>query len=165
MRLILLFCIATLAGPTQLAGQVDPVSVWPIDSGTRVRIVSPVLGARPATGRVVSTNPDTLFFRWDKRSVSTAIATPSITRLEVARGTHTTKAKSSLVGFFLGAVTGAAIGAASYKPSCNGFCFDLGPSAVAAFGAVVGGGGGAIVGALVGRRKTETWVPVVVPSR
>lgn len=165
MRLILLLCIAILANPNRLAGQVDPVSAWPIDSGTRVRIVSRLVGARPATGRVVSTNLDTLVFRRDKRSTPMAVPTPTITKLEVARGTHTTKAKSSLVGFFLGAATGAAIGAATYRPSCNGFCFDLGPGAVAAFGGVVGGAGGAILGALIGRRQSDTWVPVTMPGR
>ena len=165
MRLILLLCVATLVAPTQLAGQVDPVPTWPIDSGTRVRIVSPVLGRRVATGRVISTNPDTLFFRWDKRSAPTAIATPSIIRLDVARGTHTTKLKGSLIGLFLGATTGALIGAATYRPSCNGFCFDLGEGFAAAAGGLVGGAGGAIVGALVGSRQSDKWVPVTVPSR
>ena len=161
----LLAFVATLVAPTQLVGQVDPVSTWPIDSGTRVRIVSPVLGSRAATGKVVSTNPDTLLFRWDKRSAPTAIATPSIIKLEVARGTHTTKLKGSLIGLMLGAMTGAAIGAATYSPSCNGFCFDLGQGFVAAAGGLVGGAGGAIVGALVGSRQSDTWVPVTMPGR
>jgi hypothetical protein len=130
-----------------------------------VRILSAVLGARAATGRVVSTNSDTLLFRWDKRSVPTALATPSIVKLEVARGTHTTKLKGSLIGLFLGATTGAVIGAATYAPSCNGFCFDLGQGFAAAAGGLVGGAGGAIVGVLVGSRQSETWVPVAVPSR
>lgn len=167
MRLILLMCLVTLVAPTPSVGQVDPVPGWPIDPGTRVRILSPVLGTRSATGSVVSATSDTLMFRKDKRSTSTAIGTPNIVRIEVARGTHSTKAKGSLMGFLVGAVTGTLIGAAVYTPTeCNLICVEpVGRAGVAAAGGVVGGVGGAIIGALVGRRQTDTWVPVPVPGR
>ena len=128
-----------------------------------VRVVSPGARARAATGRIVSTNPDTLLFRWDKRSAPTAIATPSIIRLDVARGTH--QQVERLAGrMTLGAMTGAAIGAVTYRPSCNGFCFDL---------ARVSSRGWRFVGGAVRSdrrcigcsRQSDTWVPVKMPGR
>jgi hypothetical protein len=167
MRFILPLCLATLVAPTPAAAQTGVVPDWPIDAGTRVRIVSPVLGTRPATGRVVSATPDTLMLLRDKQSTSMAIGTPSIVKVEVARGTHSNKAKVSLMGLLVGATAGALIGAAVYTPSeCNLICVEpVGRGGVAVAGGVLGGVGGAIIGAFVGRRQTDTWVPVAVPGR
>ena len=93
MRFILaLFAIAMTAA-TPSHGQTQAAGGWPIAPDSRVRILSPVLGKRLVTGSVVSATPDTLVFRADSESTSTAIATPTITRLDVGFGKHTNKAR------------------------------------------------------------------------
>ena len=166
MRFIRMLCVAAIAAPTLSAAQTVQAPDWPIAPGSRVRISSRVLGDGNQTGSVVSATSDTLVFRSAKQSISTAISTPNIARIEVARGTHSTKAKGALVGLLIGGLGTAALVAATWTPPKNCFgCLDFGRGGDAAFLGVFGGLGGAIVGALVGMRETDTWVPVAVPAR
>ncbi len=167
MHFIRMLCVAAVAAPTLSAAQAVQAPDWPIAPGSRVRISSPILGDRKQTGSVVSATSDTLVFRSAKQSISTAISTPNIVRIEVARGTHSTKAKGALIGLLIGGLGTAAIVAATWTPpNCGGLvCLDFGRGGDAAFGGLLGGLGGTIVGALVGMRQTDTWVPVAVPTR
>ncbi|HMG13461.1 MAG TPA: hypothetical protein VK571_09805, partial [Gemmatimonadaceae bacterium] len=71
--------------------------------------------------------------------------------------------------FVLGAGSGAALGAATYKrPRCNPdvWCFDMfGQGGQAAVGAVMGAVSGTLVGLIIGSRPRDNWVPVAVPGR
>lgn len=164
VRIFLVLCAAALVAPTALPGQAGAGPDWPLAPGSRVRILSPVLGKSHATGSVVSATADTLVFRAAGDSTSTAIYTPHIVNIAVARGTHDNKAKGGFTGFLAGALLGAAIGAAALQPSCTN-CLDFSAGAGAlAFGAM-GGIGGALIGAHLGRHQTDTWVPVAVPAR
>ena len=164
MRIILALCGAILLASIAISGQAQPTPIWPLEAGERVRILSPVLGKSYATGSVVSATADTVVFRAAADSTSTAIYTPHIVSIAVARGTHDNKAKGGFVGFLAGAMLGAVIGAAALQPSCTN-CLDFSAGAGAlAFGAM-GGLGGALIGAHLGRHQTDTWVPVAVPSR
>jgi len=164
MRFMAALSAVALMAPTALVGQAEPAPDWPIAPGSRVRILSPVLGKSHATGIVVSATPDTLVFRAAGDSTLTAIYTPHIVNIAVARGTHDNKARGGFVGFLAGAMLGAVIGAAVLQPSCTN-CLDFSAGAGAlAFGAM-GGIGGALVGAHLGRHQTDTWVPVAVPAR
>ena len=162
MRFILTLFAATLAVPTTAATQ--PIPDWPIAPGSRVWILSPVFGNRGATGSVVSATADTLVFRAAKESTSTTIATPHIVRIEVARGTHTNTARFTIGGFLVGAMVGTAIGAATHhSPSYNSL--DFSQQAAAFGGGLIGGVAGALVGASIGKRPSDTWVPVALPGR
>lgn len=163
MRFILTLCAAAVMAPTLLAGQADSVPDWPIAPGSRVRIVSPVLGKRFATGSVVSATADTLLFRSASESPSTAIPTPNITRIDIARGTHTNKARGGLAGFLVGAFAGAGIAAAATPPPCTN-CLDFSQGAAALGGGLAGGVIGALVGVAIGKRPADTWVPAALPS-
>jgi hypothetical protein len=156
-----------MLAPSLAAAQANLSSNWPIEAGSRVRISSPVFGNKQQTGSVVSATSDTLVFMPSKQSTSTAISTPNIVELEVARGTHTSKLKGALLGFLLGAGSGAAIGSATYRaPNCTDFCFDMfGRDGNIAVGAVLGGLGGTITGLLIGSRHSDTWETVAVPKR
>jgi hypothetical protein len=162
MRFILTLLAATLAASSTAAAQ--PIPEWPVPPGSRVRILSPFLGNRIATGSVVSATPDTLVFRAARESTSTAIPTPHIVKLDIARGTHTNTARFGFGGFLLGALVGAAIGAATTPPPCYN-CLDFSQGYYALTGGVIGGAIGGLVGATIGKRPSDTWVPVAVPVR
>lgn len=164
MRFVLMFCMAALVSPTRAAAQADSVPEWPVAAGSRVRILTPVLGKRHVTGDVVAATPDTLLFRAARESTSTAISTPNIVSIEIARGTHTNTARGGFGGFVLGALVGAAIGAAASPPPCSN-CLDFSQGAAALGGGLTGGVIGALVGAAIGKRPSDTWVPVALPRR
>lgn len=167
MRFIRILCSAALVAPTLSAAQTPAIRDWPIASGSRVRILSPSLGGQKQTGSVLSATSDTLVFLPAKQTTSTSISTPNIVRIEVARGTHTSKLKGALLGFVIGAGAGSAIGSATYKPpKCVDFCFDMfGRGGNIVGGGVLGGFFGTIAGTIVGARQADTWVPVAVPRQ
>jgi hypothetical protein len=164
MRFVWILCSAALVAPTVSGAQAGPILDWPIVPGSRVRILSPVLGDQKETGSVVSATSDTLVFRPVKLSTAFPIATPNIVGIEVARGTHSRKLKGALLGLMAGAGAGAIVGYASYKrPDCSSFCIDFGPGLAAAIAGGLGGILGTVAGTIVGARQTDTWVPVAVP--
>jgi hypothetical protein len=164
MRFIRTLYTAALMVPTLAMAQNAPSGSWPIAAGSRVRILSPVLGDQEQTGSVVSATSDTLIFLPHKTSNSTAIGTPNIVRVDVSTGTHSNKLKGALLGFALGAGVGAVIGSATYHP-CNN-CFDiLGRGGNIAAGSVVGALVGTAGGMVIGSRPSDSWVPVAVPVR
>ena len=156
--------VLAVAAPSLTMAQPTPVSDWPIEPGSRVRIVSPVLGNRYVTGHVLAATRDTLVFRAVKDSASTTITTPNIVRIDIARGTHTNTARFAFGGVLIGALLGAAIGGATSKTSCTN-CLDYTQGATALGYGVLGGLVGGFAGAALGNRPTETWVPVTLPAR
>jgi len=164
MRFIRTVYTAALMLPTLALAQNAPSGGWPIAAGSRVRILSPILGDGAQTGSVISATSDTLVFLAHKTSNSTAISTPNIVKLDVSTGTHSNKLKGAMLGLALGAGVGAAIGSATYHPCAN--CFDiLGRGGAIAAGSVVGALVGLAGGMIIGSRPSDTWVPVAVPVR
>src|SRR3954470_13337755 len=114
MRVNRLLWMAALVAASPLAAQNVAPSDWPIPEGSRVRIRSVMLGdwgqfrgAASVTGSVVSATPDTLTFRADGDSTTTAILPiRRISTLEIARGTHDKK-----YGAWIGGLTGFVAGA------------------------------------------------------
>jgi hypothetical protein len=145
-----------------------PVESWPPDSGSTVRILSAVLGDQSQKGTVVSAKADTLVFRPAGQLTPFPLATNNIVKLELMRGSHQRKAKGALIGFLVGAAGGAALAAATYKPTpCEFICIiDPGRGQTTFLGGTLGALGGALLGALLGTvMPAETWVPVVIPHR
>jgi hypothetical protein len=177
MRFKYALCALALAAPASGFSQVVPAeSVAVVDAGSRVRIAAPVFGNKKQVGTVVSVTRDTLILRQGAATATRSLATSDITGLEIARGTHTRKAKGALWGLLIGAGSGAAIGYLSYKEKkCNdpqtifGCNFDiLGPDSKgsnAVIGAITGAIFGPIAGALWGMRRTDTWVPATVSTK
>ena len=164
MRFIAMLQAVSLVVPVLSAAQSAVTPDWPPASGSRARILSPVLGDKKQSGTIVSATPDTLFFRQSAQSPAQSLSTSQIASIEIARGTHTRGRKGALIGFLLGAGVGAATAAATYEP-CECIALDFGRGGSAAFGGFLGGILGAGIGALVGMRHTDTWVPLEVPRR
>jgi len=174
LRVSRLLWIAILLAASPLTAQNAPVSDWPIAEGSRVRIRSrmlgdwgPFRGAGYATGSVVSATPDTLTFRADGDSTTTAILPiRRIANLEIARGTHDNKKFGAWVGALTGFVAGATIAGLS-----RGSCGDAGcpdgfyREASGTTGGLLGALAGAAIGAWMGRRPVDTWVQVKIPER
>ena len=136
---------------------------WPLDSGSKVRILSPVVGDQFQIGTLISTRADTVLFRPAGNLTPFTVTTSHIVKLDVARGSHQQKAKGALIGLLAGAAGGALFGIAAYPNPCTDFCF-LNRGETAAIMGGLGGVAGALIGALVGGFVlADTWVPVAVP--
>ena len=152
------------------AGQNSPAAGWPIDSGSKVRVLSSALGPRFRTGILESATTDFVRIR-PQAAEPVTLATPDIKRLDVSRGTYTRKAAGALLGLTLGALGGAVLAAATYSPprcdsNYDGWCmefFDRGATAM--LGGALGGLVGTIAGLIVGASPRDHWVPVSIPAR
>ncbi len=152
--------------PTFAAAQAR-VPTWPLDSGSRIRVLSAVFGDQSQIGTLISTRADTVLFRPAANLTPFAVTTSNIVKLDVARGRHQQKAKGALIGFLVGAAGGAALAAATTKPpDCSNGCTigDLTRGQTAVIGGALGAIGGTLVGTLIGALLgADTWVPVAVP--
>jgi hypothetical protein len=165
MRLGSTICAIALIVPTLSGAQAAPIPDWPIAAGSRVRILSPVLGDRQQIGNVVSATRDTLVFLPAKQSASTAIGTPNIIRIEIAKGKHTQMGKGAVMGFLIFGGAFAFMANATYR-DCHPNCLWVTTRRSETLAAgVLGGLLGAFAGAAVGGRQTDTWVPVAVPVK
>jgi hypothetical protein len=158
VHILVALCLAPMGIAIAQSGSAQ----WPLDSGSRVRIQSPIFSDKTEKGTVVGTHADTLQFWAGRGTASTAVGLHDITSIDVLQGTHSRKGKGAIVGFALGAGIAAAISAATWKKTSG---FDFGRGGDAAFMALPGGLVGAVVGMVVGAQATETWVPVNLPHR
>jgi hypothetical protein len=156
MRPFLLFVavscspLASMAGQQQLAEQPAP--------GARVRLRAPGVVAGRYTGTVLSRTPDTLVVG---RSVATFVRVPvsALTSLEVSRGKS--RSRGALRGAALCApIFGAVLGLVADDPP--GRSAVAGRVQVVAAGALMGGLGGAIAGAIM---PSERWHRYDLPAR
>lgn len=139
-----------------LAGQIPPLEV-----GERVRVVAPPFTDGRLAGTVLSADSEELVLATrhsSEQAPTVAIPPEAIESLEVSLGERS----NTLNGLAYGALGGAVLGAGFVAVSClaEGCSGDDGAGAGGwiAFGAIVGAGGGAVLGLLVGSLvKTETW--------
>jgi hypothetical protein len=127
--------------------------------------MGPFRGAQYAIGTVVSATPDTLTFRADGDSTTTAILPiRRIFQLEIARGTHDNQKYGALMGSLAGFLAGAAI-AGLLHGSCadcpDGYYREVNGTV----GGVLGALAGAAIGGWMGKRPVDTWVQVKIPER
>ncbi|HJP60783.1 MAG TPA: hypothetical protein VJ865_12320, partial [Gemmatimonadaceae bacterium] len=126
-RLIVLRVLVT-AVATDVHAQQQSAVAWPVDSGTMVRVRSSSLGPSFRKGTLVTTTADSI---WIAVPRSDALGVPinRITSMGVLKESHTSKAKYATIGLFVGALTGALLGAATYSPAkCDPsvtFCVDV----------------------------------------
>jgi hypothetical protein len=161
-----------LGVPLVSFAQIPGGSERQLQSGSRVRILSPVFGDQKQTVTVVSSSPESLVYRLTTQSEPQTLSTASITGMDISAGSHSNKLKGLLIGLATGAVVGGIVGYATWqRPTCKdpngGFgciAIDFGRSGDAAFAGGLGGIVGAFTGLLIGSRQSEVWVPVTVPA-
>lgn len=155
---ILLVVLAASAS-AQETGSVPAV----VRPGARVRATAPELGI--VTGSVVAVRGDSLQLAVDASSDTMIVGVFRLATLDVSTGRHKRRWLGAGLGFFAGAVVGAAVGGATYrKQECSGeafFCDYGGRSIDVAAGAVLGGAVGTVVGAIVGAGSADNWTPVI----
>jgi hypothetical protein len=163
MRIKSLACAVAILTPLSAHSQQAVNSTWPVATNSRVRIQAPILGDKRQTGTLVATTNDSVVFQSFDQPVSRSLAVTDITRLEVARGTHANRWKGALLGFAILGGAGAGYTAATWSKTDEGAQFmDFGRAGDAAIVGGFTGLLGALAGALIGSRQTDTWVPVQI---
>jgi len=114
-------------------------------------------------GTLVAADGDSLHLRTDVNYQLVAIARGAVSQLEVAHGTHGNAGTGALIGLGIGAVAGGVWGASQPGCAAQTWCFDPGPAADAAGGALLVGAAGALVGAIIGSASpSDQWEPVSI---
>ena len=172
MRYVSMLYAITLVAPALVRAQTPANPEWPVQAGSRVRILSPVFGDKRQTVTVVSSTGDALVFRISGQAASQTLSSGAISGMEISTGSRAHKAKGALIGLVAGAAVGGIIGYATWqRPTCKNpnnsilgcLAIDFGRGGDAAFAGALGGVLGTIVGALIGTHETDNWVPVIVP--
>ncbi len=137
-------------------------------AGTRVKLVTPVLGAAQQTGRVVSANADTIEFRADVYPVTRSIPLSQISSMQVSAGQVSGKRRFALIGLAAGGVIGFATG--YHATGSRGGQFIGGGKKSASENAFLSAGLvgalGGLTGWLLGRTHvSENWVSVRTEDR
>jgi len=172
MRYVSMVYAIALAMPALAPAQTPANPEWPVQAGSRVRILSPVFGDKRQTVTVVSSTADALVFRLSGQAASQTLSSGAISGMEISTGSRAHKAKGALIGLVAGAAVGGILGYATWqRPTCKDpnnsilgcLAIDFGRGGDAAFAAGAGGILGTIAGALIGTHQTDTWVAVTVP--
>jgi hypothetical protein len=130
--------------------------------GSRIRVQSPVLGAKARTGTFVSLAADTLLFTLDGQTVPTRIAVRQLNALELS-----VPRKRSVIRTHLGGIIGAAAGGAIGLAAAGSGSGHSVRTVLGLAGAVGGYFLGRLYGDAVGARKgtSDDWEPVLLPPR
>jgi hypothetical protein len=154
------FVLIVLPGTAQ--GQSMRMDALSLQAGAHARILTATAGSKYELITVASAEPDSLRFRLDPNVASNSLAWQQISKMDASIGRHTNVARGAGIGFLVGLVGGAALGATT-SGCCNKEARQLRAVATVANG-LLGGALGGIVGAVIGsRQRTEDWVPVTLP--
>ncbi|HEX5409722.1 MAG TPA: hypothetical protein VFW89_08140 [Gemmatimonadaceae bacterium] len=162
-----LMVLAAAAGPA--LAQSGP-SLAP---GSRIRVEGTFI--QREIGTVLAYGNDSLTYVRAGVPDTESVATAGISRLEVSTGQHHRILHDMAMGAMGGLLVGGIVGAVTYqKPDCPSntsgawdFCglFDSGAGGNAAAGGILGAGGGALVGVVVGLAiRSERWRAVALDS-
>ncbi len=164
MKALALIAIGLSATANSVVAQ--SAAMWPPPAGILVRVESPVLGADPHRGRLVSASADSVVLRTAQLNNAITVPTAAVTRMEVATGTHTRRLKGTLMGLAIAGSAGFVLTAATWsKPKECFMCMDFGRWGDSAFIGGFTGVLGALAGFIAGTSATETWQPVDLPRK
>jgi hypothetical protein len=122
------------------------------DAEPRVRLTAPEVAKERLVGTLAAVEQDIIRLRVDGEARPLTVRRDLVTKWEVSRGRHSHVGRNAAWGLLGGVVVGTALIAATYED--DGF-FSAGEAL--AVGAGLFGGIGALLGALVGVNKTESW--------
>ncbi len=140
MRSILSFAVVSLLVPLQnITAQQAP----PIETGSRIRVTAPTVGADKLAGVCVEVDATRLRVQAEEQVSPLTISLADVTRLEVSQGRKSNALKGLGFGAVIGVSTGVALGVAVSSESGDNQCYHN-AGCIAIGGAAVGvdGGGG-----------------------
>jgi hypothetical protein len=149
-KILLLICIVGI--PCASLAQTNQTS-WSnlstLRSGQKIQVVE--MTSKKHSGLFASASDTAISYR--KTTGEQSIQKQDVLSVKLMENKH--RLRNTLIVAGAGAGVGAAIGAAVYKPCSTSFCLDVGGRALpTGIGAVFGGVGGAIVGALLPSHRT-----------
>ncbi len=132
-----------------------------LGAGARVRVTSPRDDLKRHVGTIGDVRGDSIVVGF--RGSSRTIALANVTALEISTGRRRQVFRDAALGLGIGALTGAALGAVTYKEP--DFFINSAATAAAA-GGILLGTVGLVAGGLVGlEHRTDRWEPVRLPGR
>src|SRR4029077_18446127 len=162
MRLGLATAFALIVLPAAAKGQSVGIDALSLQAGTLARIHAPSPDSKYKLITVVSASTDSLRYSLESGLDTKSLAWQQIRKLDVSIGSHSRVGRDSGIGFLVGLIGGAALGAQASKGS--GREADQLRGVAAVVNGLLGGVLGGFVGGVIGsRQQTEDWVPVIVP--
>jgi hypothetical protein len=152
----LMLCVVAHPALSQ-SMRIDALS---LQAGARARILAPTTGSKYELITVASATPDSLRYSLDRSLATKSLAWQQIGKMDASMGRHTNVWRGAGIGFLVGLLGGAALGAAAGGSNHS----SLGAGAGAILGGLEVGTLGGLGGAVIGfAQRTEDWVPVTLP--
>jgi hypothetical protein len=163
MRVAIATAFALMSISATANGQSARMDALSLQAGGPARIVASTAGSKNELTTLGSSSPASLRFSFDPSLTAESLARHQASRVGASTGTHSHLWRDAGIGFAVGAVVGAALGATT-----NGCCGkedrELRAVAIVVNG-LLGGAIGGLAGAFIGSRQhTEDAVPVAAPT-
>jgi hypothetical protein len=162
MRLGLATAFVLIVLPAAAKGQSLGIDALSLHPGARARILAPTTDSEYTLITVISASPDSLRYSLEPSLDTKSLAWQQISKMEANVGSHRHVGRGAGIGFLVGLIGGAALGARASKGSGREADQLRGLAAVVngLLGGALGAFGGAIIGSM---QRTEGWVPVILP--
>jgi len=147
--LVCLVVVSLAATALAQSNLTDWNTVKGLATGADVRLTA---GSRTVHGKVLRVNDENIVLALGKGQEM--FPQQEVLRVRLRGDSH--RGRNSLIGLAGGTAMGVVVGAAAHN-DCNGFCFYNSRGADMAGGGILGGGLGAIVGALI---PTRSWLEI-----
>ena len=162
MRLGFATAFVLVVVPAAAKGQSVGIDALSLHAGARARILAPTPDSKYTLITVTSASSDSLRYTLESSLDTKSLAWQQIRKMDASIGSHSHVARDAGIGFLVGLIGGAALGARASKGSGREADQLRGLAAVVngLLGGAIGGLGGAVIGS---RQRTEDWVPVILP--
>jgi hypothetical protein len=162
MRLALATAFSLIVLPAAALSQGVRIDALSLQSGARARILAPTAGSKYELITVASASPDSLRYSLDPSFATKSLAWQQISKMDASIGRHTNVGRGAGIGFLVGLIGGAALGAKQSYGGTRDYneLRALSIVVVGLLGGALGGFGGAVIGHA---QQTEDWVPVTLP--
>ncbi len=147
--------------PDRAASQSARIDALSLQSGARARILGPAPDSKYTLISVVSTGPDSLRYSVYQRPDIQSLPWQRIRQMDASIGRHQNFWRGTGIGFLLGALGGAVLGASTAPGGPETGSPGFGAFAGGLFLGAVGAASGAVIGLAW---RSENWMPVTIPS-
>jgi len=162
MRLGLATAFVLIVLPAGAESQSVGIDALSLHAGAHARILAPTTDSKYTLITVISTSTDSLRYSLEPSLDTKSLAWQQISKMEVTTGSHGRVARGAGIGFLVGLIGGAALGAHASKGS--GREADQLRGVAAVVNGLLGGALGGFVGGVIGStQRSEDWVPVILP--